>query len=321
VVGDSYSDEYRFYPPDRATTRNWVELLAESRRLDFGSYSDESKGEPRNSGYTLNWARSDAESGDAISSGQHVGLARQFTEDRVQYAVVFIGGNDFIHALHSPSADERLAAVEAATIRNHRRIVRTLLESSPKARVLLVTVPDIFELPEFARSVSDGRIPHRRVTAYRTALGRFNAEIRAWAASDPRVGLADFDRFSLLSIRLDSRRTLLAGHVLDRAEAANDLRYLFLADERHLGPVGQALFAKLIVDALIAEFSAPIRPLGFGEAYRLAERNFRPAGTIAANVEGRSAIDGSLTRNSSPWTSLVPTTLRRAGSDSSLGAR
>ena len=27
VLGDSYSDEYEFYPPDRPTARSWVEIL------------------------------------------------------------------------------------------------------------------------------------------------------------------------------------------------------------------------------------------------------------------------------------------------------
>ena len=31
VMGDSYSDEYQFYPPDRSTARNWVEILAATR--------------------------------------------------------------------------------------------------------------------------------------------------------------------------------------------------------------------------------------------------------------------------------------------------
>ena len=35
VIGDSISDEYRFYAPDRATARNWVEILASSRGLYF----------------------------------------------------------------------------------------------------------------------------------------------------------------------------------------------------------------------------------------------------------------------------------------------
>ena len=39
VLGDSYSDEYQFYPPDRRTARNWVEILAATRGLDFGRFA------------------------------------------------------------------------------------------------------------------------------------------------------------------------------------------------------------------------------------------------------------------------------------------
>src|SRR6185437_12810359 len=35
-IGDSLSDEYRFYAPDRVTARNWVEILAATRDLPFG---------------------------------------------------------------------------------------------------------------------------------------------------------------------------------------------------------------------------------------------------------------------------------------------
>ena len=39
VLGDSYSDEYGFYPPDWAMTGNWVEILGATRGLDFGPLS------------------------------------------------------------------------------------------------------------------------------------------------------------------------------------------------------------------------------------------------------------------------------------------
>jgi len=55
VLGDSYSDEYQFYPPHRSTARNWVEILAASRGLNFGRFSTQSRGEPRNQGYEYNW--------------------------------------------------------------------------------------------------------------------------------------------------------------------------------------------------------------------------------------------------------------------------
>src|SRR3954469_22183694 len=84
VLGDSYSDEYRFYPPDRATARNWVEILAEARGLDFGPFSAEGRGEPRNRGYEYNWARSGATTDDLIAAGQHTGLAAQVAAGKVR---------------------------------------------------------------------------------------------------------------------------------------------------------------------------------------------------------------------------------------------
>ena len=77
VIGDSYSDEYQFYAPDRSTARNWVEILAATRKLDFGSFSIAPRGEPRNQGYAYNWARSDATTETMIATGQHTGLAAQ----------------------------------------------------------------------------------------------------------------------------------------------------------------------------------------------------------------------------------------------------
>src|SRR3954462_11163696 len=59
VLGDSYSDEYQFYPPDRTTARNWVEIPAEPRGWISGGSGAGGRGEPRNGGYEYNWARSD----------------------------------------------------------------------------------------------------------------------------------------------------------------------------------------------------------------------------------------------------------------------
>src|SRR3954464_3143937 len=109
VLGDSYSDEYQFYPPHRSTARNWVEILAATRGLNFGRFSTQSRGEPRNQGYEYNWARSDATTDDMIVTGQHTGLAAQVARGEVNLVVVFIGGNDFINAMKTPA---RAAALQ-----------------------------------------------------------------------------------------------------------------------------------------------------------------------------------------------------------------
>src|SRR4051794_16090333 len=66
TLGDSFTDEYRFYSPDRSRARNWVEILSATRRINFGRYSNASRGEPRNAGFAYNWARSDATTVDMI---------------------------------------------------------------------------------------------------------------------------------------------------------------------------------------------------------------------------------------------------------------
>src|SRR4051795_2435806 len=101
VLGDSYSDEYQFYPPDRTTARNWVEILSELRGLDFGPFSTLSRGEPRNQGFAYNWARSDATTDDMIAGGQLAGLTSQVAEGKVKVVLISIGGNDFIQAFQS----------------------------------------------------------------------------------------------------------------------------------------------------------------------------------------------------------------------------
>src|ERR1019366_408654 len=77
ALGDSYTDEYEFYPPDRSSARTWLETLVATRGLNFGAFSTVGRGEPRNQGCEYNWARSDATTEDMIRTGQHTGLAAQ----------------------------------------------------------------------------------------------------------------------------------------------------------------------------------------------------------------------------------------------------
>jgi len=45
AVGDSLTDPYQGYPPDRSHARNWVEQLASSRHASFGAFSKNVHGE------------------------------------------------------------------------------------------------------------------------------------------------------------------------------------------------------------------------------------------------------------------------------------
>src|SRR5436189_293509 len=75
VLGDSYSDEYQFYGPDRSTARNWVEQLAQDSNVSFGAFSATDPAGPRNAGFEYNFATSGATSTDMMTSGQVQGVA------------------------------------------------------------------------------------------------------------------------------------------------------------------------------------------------------------------------------------------------------
>ena len=176
VLGDSYSDEYQFYPPDRTTARNWVEILSAMRGLNFGPMSPASRGEPRNQGFAYNWARSDATTEDLIATGQHTGLAGQVARGEVKVVVMFIGGNDFIHALQSPDPGANLDDVLARASRNFCGAFETILSANSEVKLVVATLPDLRTLPEFAGPIREGRLSSSLATAYTQAIRRTSAD-------------------------------------------------------------------------------------------------------------------------------------------------
>jgi phospholipase/lecithinase/hemolysin len=277
VMGDSYSDEYRFYPPDRSTARNWVEILASTRGLDFGPYAEQNRGEPRNGGYAFNWARSDATSDDLIRTGQHTGLAAQVARGEVGIVVLFIGGNDFINAMQRPDPIRAAGETLTRALANHRLAVNTILDASPRAKLVVVTLPDIRNLPEFAGPLREGGLPTAAAEAFTKAIHRFNAQVRSLAVGDPRVALIDLDLATRAANVLSTEYTLIGGRKLDRRHPGNALDCFFLADVRHPGTLGQGLMARMFIDTVNAKFAAGIAPLQTQEVLTLARSVAPPA--------------------------------------------
>lgn len=261
ILGDSYSDEYQFYLPDRGTSRNWAEILAATRGLNFGQFTASSRGEPRNQGFAYNWARSEATSDDMIAAGQHTGLARQIVANDLKYVVIFIGGNDFIHALESDAPESSIERAVPRAVANFRLAVDTVLAASPDVRVVAATVPDVLNLPMFRQAQSSGKLPRALQQQLAAAIGRYNAEIRALGRSSPRVAVADFDLMTRLANRFSQDNAMIVGRRMDRVDGRNDSRHLFLADRRHLGTLGQGFLAQMFVNTLNGRFAAGIEPL------------------------------------------------------------
>jgi hypothetical protein len=271
VLGDSYSDEYQFYPPDRSTARNWVEILARTRGVNFGRYSLASRGEPRNQGFEFNWARSDATTTDLIKSGQHSGLAEQVARGEVNVVVIFIGGNDFIDALHSKGAATIAQPVLERASANFRIAVETILKASPRVHVMVATLPNILELPEFAGSCEQGQLSALLATTYTAAINCFNREVRTQALGNPRITLLDVALLSRLAPRLDHEHIRICGRTLDRAHPNNQPDHIFLGDSRHVGTIGQSVMANLVIQTLNARFGAQIKPLSVAEVLDLTK--------------------------------------------------
>ena len=308
AIGDSYTDEYRFYPPDRSTALSWVEILAEATGLDFGPFEPADLGTPRHRGYARNWARSAATSDDAVAEGQHLGLARQIADGEVGLAFVFIGGNDFLDSLAAPD-HAALEHAEDCAAANVRTIVETLLEASPEVRLVLATVPSMTCLPEIRSGLADGSIAPERVDAALAALGRFNRQVRDLARTDPRIALADLEREASIADRLLPAAIRLPGLRVELEAAGNGPGRFFLADGRHLGTFGQGLIAQRMIHAANARFGLRLpsrassrsstspapRPSRPSRRLPPSDRRSRPVGGYANGFRQRSVVTRS------PW--------------------
>jgi phospholipase/lecithinase/hemolysin len=267
VIGDSYSDEYQFYPPDRTTAQNWVEILARTRGLNFGEFTAESRGEPRNQGFAFNWARGDAETGDMLRSGQHLGVAAQVARGEVGLVIVFIGANDFIHALASPERDKILDRVLRQAIANLRVAVDRILKAHPRVSVILTTVPDIVDLPEFSVPVRTGALSQTLAESYSAAIRRYNRQMGAMALVEKRIAILDLALAAQLAPRRGPDHVWVEGRKLDRTHPANRPDHAFLADGRHISTMLQAVLANYVINVLNARFDANIAPLTKSEIW------------------------------------------------------
>jgi phospholipase/lecithinase/hemolysin len=290
VIGDSYSDEYQFYPPDRSTARNWVEILAATRNLDFGQFSVARRAEPRNQGYAYNWARSDATTEDMIATGQHTGLAAQVASGEVTLAVMFIGGNDFINAMQAPDPVGALRQAGPPAEANFERAFRTILRAHPDVKLVVATLPDIRQLPEFREALRSGRLAKAHADEATASMAHYNGRIRALALQNPRVALLDLDLVTRLRDRLCPETVPVAGRPIARWVPSNDPTHLFLADVRHLGTVGQGLLAELIVTAIDTKFNAGLPPVSHREILEFASSDRSEAVRVAGRMSSNSPL-------------------------------
>jgi hypothetical protein len=264
TLGDSYSDEYRFYPPDQSQARNWVEILAANRAVSFGPFTTASRGEPRNQGFAYNWARFGATSGDMVRN-QLPGLTAQVAHGKIDDAWIFVGGNDFLYFLRGVQTGQipasqaltTLTQVEAQAEANIRTAVGTLLAANPNVRLVLVTVPDVAELPIVRAGIANP-IDLAAVNATSQAIQQLNASIVADAAVSPRIALVDLAGQSALLAQVPGGLAPFGGTVIDTVNPGDDFHHFFLADGTHVGTVAQGIIADDFLAAIDSHFGARV---------------------------------------------------------------
>lgn len=259
ALGDSYADEYQFYPPDRSTARNFVEILAALRGVDFGPFTTASRGEPRNQGFAFDWARSGASSSDMISAGQATGLAAQVAAGKVNDALMFVGGDDLRNAVESADPAAALQQTVPTLLSNVLLAANTILAAGPNARVVIANLPDVRVLPVVQLALSEGLLTQQQVDQIGQVIASYNQALAAQTASNSRIAIFDANAFSQ---SLFAQPTLTVGGVtIDRTTPADDFHHLFLADGIHIGTVGQGLLANGFINSLDTNFGAGITPL------------------------------------------------------------
>ena len=287
AVGDSLTDEYRFYAPDRSRARNWVETLAGARKADFGTYSTRDRGLPRSQGYANNWAKENSRTGDVVAS-QLAGLASQVAAGKVDYAAVGMGTNDFLFFLEdvatrtsdgNPPADfaPRLAAVAQNAAANLDATVSTLLAASPTVKVIVETTPDIRQVPIVAQYLT---IPAAKQAADAVAAvqATYNAHIRQVAATTPRVAVADIAAQALAN-PAGATKLPFGGTTLRLTVTGDDYRDAILADKIHPGTIAQGIIADTIIQAAdsLGATITPLSPAQIVARARYVAGHFRTA--------------------------------------------
>ena len=285
VIGDSISDEYRFYAPDRVTARNWVEVLSAARGLDFGV---------RDRRFAYNWSQSSSTTSSLMVQRQHIGLAAQVAGGApIGLAAVTIGTNDFAHVLFTSRSVKAMGPALERASSNLAAILDSLLAASPTLKVAAFTAVDLSQSPLIRGASDAGLIAPAMARAYRAAVARFNERLRDYASGiGRRVVVVDVDR--LLSDIVSASRFTVGSVELARFVAGNEIHHFFLRDGFHPGTLGQCLVANEFLGTINEGFGTEVPLLAGDEMVSIARDVPRPTrlsligtGTLALFGYGR----------------------------------
>jgi lysophospholipase L1-like esterase len=229
-------------------------------------------------GFAYNWSRSGATTSILMAGGQHTRLAAQVRGGAaLDLAAVTIGSNDFADALiTSRTAADMGPTLERANS-NIAAILDTLLGIDPEFKVAVFTAVDLRPSPILRGALEFGLISPMMSDAYAATIAEFNDGLRGLIAGHGhRAVIVDVNQ--LLIDVIGARRYAIGSLELDRSDASNDPRHLFLSDGFHPGTIGQCLIANRFLVAINERFGADVELLGEEEMIRVATSVPKPSG-------------------------------------------
>lgn len=253
IIGDSNSDEYRgdenLGGAFKKNTLNWVEQLAQSRLVNFGSWTDSARPEPRRKGFEFNWARYGARTADLINQGQHTAIAEQIKQGKIKLVIVHIGANDYApyysdgyNPIYSGTlSDTQISQKVNAIITNLDTALRTVSQAGNGQIGIIVTNIMDWNLHPLVKNNYPDQVGRARVTR---AINETNARMEALAANYNAV-YNDLNAFAHTIVsRLDKKGRYVVGGEYIRVLAIGDEPHRgFLGDQIHAGTVLEGLFA------------------------------------------------------------------------------
>ena len=290
AMGDSNTEEYQFQAGARATARNWVEILAATRGLNFGGFTTASRGVPRNQGYEYDWGLARASTADLLSHGQHTGLAGQVARGDVTLAALWIGTVDFRRVLVAPVPPASLPpTLVPAAVANFTNALNTVLAADPNVRIVVATTFDEARLPSVRQRVERGELSQRLVDEVSLGIRQYNAQITAIALADSRVAVTEL--YGLFEEIMAPDRFSVGGLEMDRLLSGVEPDHLFV-DDLHPGTVAQGLIANAFIDTIDARFGAGVRRLDEAEIVGFARAVPEPSSLVLMTL-GTLAVVGS----------------------------
>lgn len=299
TLGDSVTDEYRFYAPDRTAARNWVELLSALRpaSVDFGEFSTTSRGETRNQGYAQNWARSGAvaltptnpsnpydpaytfpnEYDGGFPDASHVGLLTQPGGlSNVDVVTILIGGNDFKNEILVTLGDpspltllSNLAKAEGRVVAGVTDAVAAIRAASPTIPIIIASTPDPGKTALFGNLIRAALPPQEAQEALNVITAFVNAadtSLKQLAEQNNAEFIDTNDLFAQFAAN-----PVFEGEFINILGGGPEYTELFVGDGFHPGTIGQSLLANAMIEKLNTIFpSQSITPMPNSEVLAFA---------------------------------------------------